>query len=59
MPTNRLNISLVGDNIVPDIIGLRKNLEELTGKRLSLSDVVKVVLVTRKSDKLLAEVIGK
>jgi hypothetical protein len=58
MPTNRINVSLIGENIVPDLIQLRKNLENMTGKRLSLSDVLKAVLVTRVSDKRLAELIN-
>ncbi len=60
MPTeqqDRVNISLIG-KIVPEFLQLRKTLEDLTGKRLSLSDVLRAVLITRASDKRLADLIN-
>jgi len=55
MPTKRLNISLVDQNIIEELHCLRESLESITKKRLSLADVVKVLINVRPSDNYLSE----
>lgn len=54
MPTNRLNISIVDDEIIKELKDIRKYMERDYDGRFSFSDVIKALVKNRPNiDKLI------
>lgn len=54
MPTKRLNISLVDQDLIKELIDLRKYMERDYDGRFSYSDVIKSLMINRPNvDKLI------
>lgn len=53
MPTNRLNISIVDEEVINDLEELRRIAERVKNKRYSRADIIKALLLSRESDDMI------